>query len=597
MAFTAPVADIVFALEAAAGFSDLAGTGAFDDIGHDTLLAVLGEAGRFASDVVAPLNRVGDLEPARLENGRVVTPPGFAEAYRAWCAGGWMGLSADPAFGGQGLPYAVNVAVAEMINAASLSFSLSTLLTQGAASALAAHGSAELKERLLGRLVSGEWAGTMNLTESQSGSDLATIKTRAVPEGDGTYRITGQKVFITYGDQEWTANIVHLVLARLAGAPQGTRGISLFAVPKRLIGEDGSPGDLNDLRPLRLEHKLGIHGSPTCVMSYGENGGAVGYLVGEENHGLAGMFTMMNLARLMVGIQGVGIAERATQQAVAYAHERRQGRGEGDPVEVSLPIARHPDVHRMLSGMRALTAAARAICLNAAVAIDLARHAGAAETRARAAARADLLTPIAKSFATDVGVEVASTGIQVHGGTGYMEETGAAQHLRDARILPIYEGTNGIQAIDLVLRKVARDQGAAAHAEIDALRAVAGAATASNEPLFGPLGHRLGEALEDLSETTDWIVRSAGDDADAVLAGATPYLRLFALTAGAGYLARGALAASQETAGDETRERILLARLFAETALAETGALRRTVTGAGEALALYRLPDAVQPAR
>lgn len=437
MTFAAPVADVVFALEHMAEFQQLAGTGAFEDIGPEMLEAVLSEAGRFASDVVAPLNRTGDLEPARLEDGVVVTPPGFAEAYHAWCAGGWMGLSADPDFGGQGLPYALNVAVAEMINAAAMSFALSTLLTQGAASAIAAHGTDALKQRYLGKMISGEWSGTMNLTEPQAGSDLAAVNTRAVPDDDGSYRITGQKIYITYGDQQWTENIIHLVLARLPDAPAGTHGISLFLVPKRLVGEDGTVGEANDVCAIRLEEKLGIHGSPTCVMSYGEEGGAAGYLVGEPHHGLAAMFTMMNLARLMVGIQGVGIAERATQQAIAYAHERRQGQDGSDKDGSPALIARHPDVHRMLASMRAHTAAARSICFNAAVAIDLARYGSDDEARKVAEARADLLTPIAKSFATDVSVEVASAGIQVHGGTGYMEETGAAQHLRDARILPI----------------------------------------------------------------------------------------------------------------------------------------------------------------
>jgi alkylation response protein AidB-like acyl-CoA dehydrogenase len=593
MAFTAPVADISFALRHQTDFPALMGEGRFADLGADTLEAVLGEAGRFASDVVAPLNRTGDLEPARLQDGAVVTPPGFAEAYHAWCEGGWMGLAADPEAGGQGLPYAANAAVAEMINAASLSFSLSILLTQGAASALATHASAELGTRYLPKMISGEWTGTMNLTEPQSGSDLATIRTRAVPDGAGAYRITGQKIFITYGEQEWTANIIHLVLARLADAPAGTGGISLFLVPKRLVDADGEPGERNDLRALRLENKLGIHGSPTCVMSYGESGGAVGYLVGEENRGLAAMFTMMNLARLMVAIQGVGVAERATQQAIAYANQRLQGRGAGDPADVSVPIARHPDVHRMLTEMRAQTAAARAICLNAAVAFDLASHGAGEEARRAARARNELLTPIAKAYSTDIAVEVASTGIQVHGGTGYMEETGAAQHLRDARILPIYEGTNGIQAIDLVQRKVVRDGGEAAGALIAELRAIAADAMAANEPLLGPLGDRLDGALDDLAAATRWIVNAAPGDSAAVLAGATPYLRLFALAAGGGYLARGALAAARgDYDGPDRDERILLARVFAETALGATAGLSRTVTEAGTALGLYELPAA-----
>ena len=595
MVFAAPVADILFALEHTARFDELTGARAFAGIDRDTVAAVLTEAGRFATEVVAPLNRVGDLEPARLEGGAVVTPPGFADAYRRWCDGGWNGLAADAALGGQGLPHAVDIAVSEMVNAGSLSFALALLLNQGAASALAAHAGAEIRARYLPRLVSGEWTGTMNLTEPQAGSDLALIRTSATPAGDGRYRIRGQKIFITYGDQDWTENILHLVLARLPDAPEGTRGISLFLVPKRLVGEDGSPGPANDVRCLRLEHKLGIHGSPTCVMAYGEEGeGAVGYLVGEEHRGLAAMFTMMNLARLAVGVQGVAVAERASQEAAAYAAERRQGRRPGDPAGAPVAIAEHPDVARMLTTMRALVAAARAICLNTAVSIDLAAHAESEDERARHRARSDLLTPLAKAFSTDIGVEVASMAIQVHGGAGYIEETGAAQHLRDARILPIYEGTNGIQAIDLAMRKVAGDGGRAAGALIAELGDIAEAASATNEPLLGRTGERLKEAVGDLARTTDWIVATAGGNTDTVLAGATAYLRLFGLAAGGGFITRGALGAARSgEAGDAARaERIGLARYFAECLLAETGSLARSVIGGGDALLAYRHPAA-----
>jgi alkylation response protein AidB-like acyl-CoA dehydrogenase len=423
----------------------------------------------------------------------------------------------------------------------------------------------------------------MNLTEPQSGSDLATIKSRAEPAGDGSYLIHGQKIYITYGEQEWTENIIHLVLARLPHAPEGTRGISLFLVPKRLVDENGNVGDANEVRALRLEEKLGIHASPTCVMSYGETLGAVGYLVGEPHQGLGAMFTMMNLARLMVGTQGVAVAERATQQAQEFANVRLQGRRDGDPSNVSVPIIRHPDVKRMLVKMSALTAAARSICLNAAVAFDLSRHGEEENTRAAANARADLLTPIAKSFATDIGVDVASTGVQVHGGSGYMEETGAAQHLRDARILPIYEGTNGIQAIDLVLRKVARDNGKEAQLLIEEIRGYAHDAITSNDPRFCQLGYSLNEAVEHLADATDWVVSTALSDRDRVLAGACAYLRLFALTAGCGFLARGALGSVRDRPDHEESARaVFLTQFFSETILGESVGLHRSVTRTGE---------------
>ncbi|MGH8639218.1 MAG: acyl-CoA dehydrogenase family protein, partial [Burkholderiales bacterium] len=452
MTYRAPVPDIAFALKHAAGFRWALEEGIYGELAEDTVDAVLEEAGRFATEVLAPLNTIGDRHGARFKDGAVATPPGWKEAYRDWAAAGWNGLAAPDAWGGQALPHALNAACLEMWNAASMAFGIGPVLTMAAIDALVTHGGEALQRAYLPKLVSGEWMGTMQLTEPQAGSDVGALRTRAERAPDGSYRITGQKIFITYGEHDFTDNIIHLVLARLPDAPAGTRGVSLFLVPKFLPDAGGAPGKRNDVRAHSIEHKLGIHASPTCTMVFGDEGGATGFLVGEENRGMACMFTMMNQARLAVALQGVGIAERATQQALAYARERKQGRAVG-PKEASSPIIAHPDVKRMLLTMRALTGAARAICYANAVAIDRAHRAADEAVRKAAHERASLLTPVAKAFATDIGTEVASLGVQVHGGMGYVEETGAAQHYRDARIAAIYEGTNGIQAIDLVTRK------------------------------------------------------------------------------------------------------------------------------------------------
>src|SRR5918995_4657648 len=448
MTYRAPVADMLHAMRHVAGLDRALAEGLCGDLSLDLVETILEEAAKFAGDVLAPLNRVGDAQGAPLRDGRVVMPPGFKEAYEAWTEAGWNALPGPPEFGGQGLPILLNAACIEMWNAACMAYGLGPLLTMGGIEALHAHGSAELKERYLSKIVSGEWTATMNLTEPQAGSDLGALRTRAEPAGDGSYRITGSKIYITYGEHDLTDNIVHLVLARLPDAPPGTKGISLFLVPKVL-----PDGTANDLRCHSVEHKLGIHASPTCTMVYGDGGGATGWLVGEENRGLACMFTMMNNARLAVGLQGVAIAERAYQQALGYANERKQGRAIG-AVEGMSPIAVHPDVQRNLLTMKALTAASRAICYMTAEAIDRAHLEQDAAGRRRGHERAPPLTPGAKAFSTHVGMEIASLGVQVHGGMGFIEETGAAQHFRDARIAPIYEGTNGIQAIDLVTRKL-----------------------------------------------------------------------------------------------------------------------------------------------
>src|SRR5712691_7817746 len=496
MTYRAPVADMAFALKNAAGFGPAMAEGIYGDLTEDVVEAVLEEAGKFANDILAPLNAPGDHHGAQFKDGAVITAPGWKDAYRAWSQAGWNGLAAPAKWGGQELPHAVNAACIEMWNSAAMAFGLGPLLTMAGTDALEAHGSDALKQTYLPKLISGEWMGTMQLTEPQAGSDVGALRTRAERAADGSYRIAGQKIFITYGEHDLTDNIIHFVLARLPDAPPGTRGISLFLVPKFLLPADGSLGERNDVHAHSIEHKLGIHASPTCTMVFGDAGGATGFLIGEENRGMACMFTMMNRARLSVGLQGVAIAERATQQALAYARERKQGRttdlgftrdrqdslpksakadlgsGAGDGAS---PIIAHPDVRRMLLTMRALTRAARTICYATAVALDHAERGTDESVRKAAHERASLLTPVAKAFATDIGIEVASLGVQVHGGMGFIEETGAAQHYRDARILAIYEGTNGIQAIDLVTRKLPLSDGGAVNAVIAEIKRTVGA--------------------------------------------------------------------------------------------------------------------------
>jgi alkylation response protein AidB-like acyl-CoA dehydrogenase len=576
MTYRAPVADIAFALKQATGFAPALAQGLYGDLTEDLVDAVLAEAGRFASDVLAPLNVVGDRHGTPIRDGVVTTPPGWRQAYRDWAAAGWNGLAAPALWGGQELPQAINAACLEMWNAASMAFGIGPVLTMAGVDALIHHGSDALKQAYLPKLVSGEWMGTMQLTEPQAGSDVGALRTKAERAPDGTYRITGQKIFITYGEHDFTDNIIHLVLARLPNAPPGTRGISLFLVPKFAVNPDGSLGARNDVRAHSVEHKLGIHGSPTCTMVYGDAGGATGFLIGEENRGMACMFTMMNQARLAVGLQGVAIAERATQQALAYARDRRQGRA-GAAGAPSSPIIAYPDVKRMLLTMRALTRAARAICYATAVALDRARLEADPAARQAAQERASLLTPVAKAFATDIGCEVASLGLQVHGGMGYVEETGAAQHFRDARIAPIYEGTNGIQAIDLVARKLPLAGGGAIKAYLTELRRTVEAINANNDPAFGWTGVRLGESLDSLERATLWLQARPGQD--TALAGATPYLRLFATAAGGTLLAQEALAAARlpaDVAADPAA-RIALARFFAENIAVQARGLERTV--------------------
>jgi len=579
--YRAPVSEIAFTLKHVAGLSAAIETGAFPGLGEDLVDAVLAEAGRFASEELAPLNRVGDAVGSRVADGVVTTPPGWRKAYADWCAGGWNGINAPEALGGQGLPLAVATAAHEIWNSACLSFALCHLLTSGAVEAVEKHGTDELRARYLPNMVAGKWTATMNLTEPQAGSDLGALTARAEPQGDGSYRLFGQKIFITYGEHDLAENIIHLVLAKLPDAPPGSRGISLFLVPKVLVNDDGTLGARNDVFCAALEKKLGIHGSPTCVMLYGDGKfgdapGAVGWLVGEPHRGLACMFTMMNAARLAVGTQGVAQAELALQQASAYAQERRQGRAPGAPRNGDggmSPIVEHPDVKRMLMTARALTQASRAICYACAVAGDLGQK-----------ARMDLLTPVAKAFSTDCGFEVASLNVQVHGGAGFIEETGAAQVLRDSRIAPIYEGTNGIQAMDLVTRKLPLENGGTIRAMIADLREIGKEAAAKNREDFGQLGARVLAALDDLEAASAHLLTllASGKAAEA-LAGATPYLRLFGLAAGGAWLAKGALA-SLDDASAHGKLRIATARFMAERLLPETAALRSAVVDGADAV-------------
>jgi acyl-CoA dehydrogenase len=540
MGYRAPVAEIAFQLARVIGAGRLAETERFAEAGEETVVPVLAEAAKVAEGLVA-LNRAGDMHPARLENGVVRTSPGFAEGYRTIAEGGWVGMAADPEHGGMGLPVTLLACVNEMIGSGCLALQLCPLLSQGQIEALEHHADPAMRATYLPKLVSGEWTGTMNLTEPQAGSDVGAVRTRAEPDGAGAYRITGQKIYITWGDHDVAENVCHLVLARLPDAPRGTKGISLFLVPKRIPDDGGRPGVANALRVVSLEHKMGLHGSPTAVMEYD---GATGWLVGDEHAGMAAMFTMMNNARLGVGVQGVSIAEAATQAAVAYASERRQG-----PTPDGETILGHPDVRRMLATMRALTATARAICLDCAFSIDMGRATGEAAWTARAA----FLTPIAKAFGTDAGMEVAELGVQVHGGMGYIEETGVAQFYRDVRVCAIYEGTNGIQAADLVGRKLA-DGGAAARALIDEI-----AATAARDDELGPA---LAAAAATLATTTDWMRHASMTDR---LAGSSPYLRAFALALGGHYLLRAALA--DATPGRRALARFHLRQLMAVDAL------------------------------
>jgi Acyl-CoA dehydrogenases len=566
--FHAPVRDMAFVMEHLAGLPEINRLPGFEEATGDLVVAVLEEAARFGGEVLAPLNPVGDREGCHLANGAVTTAKGFKEAYAQFVEGGWNAVPFEPEWGGQGLPQLVATAVQEIWHAANMSFGLTPMLTQGAVEALSVHGTEALKRTYLPKLVSGEWTGTMNLTEPSAGSDVGALRTKAARQPDGSYRITGQKIFITSGEHDLAANIIHLVLARLPDAPPGVKGISLFLVPKFLVNPDGSLGERNDVECIKLEEKLGIHGSPTCVMAFGDKGGATGWLVGEENKGLALMFTMMNNARLAVGLEGVAQAERATQKAVAYAKERVQSGG---------PIIIHPDVRRMLLTGKALTEASRALAYYVAGRIDVARHHPDAAARAEAQALVDLLIPVVKAWSTDTGVQVASTAIQVFGGMGFVEETGIAQQMRDARIAPIYEGTNGIQAMDLIGRKLVRDQGKAFAALIARIRAQE-PALAEAGPEWAPLRNHLAAAASAAEEAAAFILKNHAGDPALAGAVAAPFLELVAIVAGGWLMAEAGLAARRLLAegadgSDFLSAKIVTARFYGDAVLTRASAL------------------------
>ena len=578
MAYTPPVTDIAFALSKLAGLTKFDGHAAFENYDSDLIDPILDEAGKLARDVLAPLNQSGDKAGAQLTADGVKSAPGFADAYAAFRDGGWMGLSAPEEWGGQGLPKVLGLAVMEMFHGANMAFALCPMLSFGAIEALLAHGTKDQQEMYLPKLVSAEWTGTMNLTEPQAGSDVGALKTKAVPNGDGSYAISGQKIYITWGDHDVAENIIHLVLARVPDAPAGSRGVSLFIVPKREVGADGSLGENNGVKCIGLEEKVGIHASPTCVMEYE---GARGWLIGEENKGLACMFTMMNSARLNVGLEGVGVGEAAWQTAFEYAQERKQGKAEG--VSGAAPILHHADVRRMLTTMRAKVMAARSICYACGVAADMAEVGETEEIREQAKLREELLTPIAKAWSTDMGVEVASLGVQVHGGMGFMNETLAAQLYRDARIAPIYEGTNGIQAIDLAGRKLSMAGGAAMDSMLADVEQTARDARETNDPNLVQVADRLVEANKALSEATDWMKRMMQEDRDVALAGATAYLALAGDVIGGHFLTKGAVEARAE--GGQIRGRMTaLAGFYAETSLAAAPGAIASITQGGQAM-------------
>jgi alkylation response protein AidB-like acyl-CoA dehydrogenase len=589
--YQAPLADMKFVLRELVDLESLARLPGFDDLTVDVAEAVLEEAAKFAGAVLSPLNHAGDLEGARWQEGQVLTAAGWKQAYARFVADGWNALSCPAEFGGQNLPRALSALVEEMWNGANVAFALCPMLTRGTIDALDLRGSEPQKRVYLPRLVTGEWTGTMNLTEPQAGSDLSAVRTRAVPAGDGSYRIEGQKIFITYGEHDMTDNIVHMVLGRVSGAPEGVRGISLFAVPKFLVEADGSIGTRNDIQCLSIERKLGIHASPTCVLAFGQNGGAVAELVGEENRGLEYMFIMMNAARYSVGLEGVGISERAYQTALTYARERIQSTEAGVRGGARVSIVRHPDVRRMLLLMKSQTEAMRALSAVVAVSLDAARLHPSEADRQLHQAFADLMIPVIKGWCTENSVEIASLGIQVHGGVGFIEETGAAQYLRDARITPIYEGTTGIQANDLIGRKLARDGGRAARDVIDRMRTVVRELAAGPDP--SPLAAALSSAIDSLEQSVRYVVENYASDIRAVSVGAVPLLKLFGIVAGGWQLLRSALisrqrlAESRQKAGDAAfyEAKIATAQFYADHVLSQASGLAHGIVhGAAGAL-------------
>ncbi len=581
-----PLRDIRFVLEHIVDLDSLSDLPGFEHVASDDVYDALDEAGRFLSEVVAPTNRIGDTEGISLnEDGSVSVPDEFTAAYGQFVDAGWGAVKGDPEYGGHGFPGVMSTAIQEMLTSSNMAFSLCPMLTSSAVDALSHHGSDELKGIYLEKLITGEWAGTMALTESEAGSDVGALRAKAWPEDDGTWRVQGTKIFITWGEHEMTDNIIHFVLARAPEAPPGTKGISLFLVPKYLVTADGSLGEKNDVECVGVEHKLGIHASPTAVMAYGEQRGAVAYLIGEVNAGMRCMFTMMNDARLHVGLEGLGLTERSYQQSLTYAKERRQGRAIGTPKDQSSPIIEHPNVRRMLMTMKANIEAMRALLLDTAAAGDRSKHGADDQERQTAAARVALLTPVAKAWTTDLGVELTSLGIQIHGGMGFVEETGVAQHWRDARIAPIYEGTNGIQAIDLVMRKVPLGDGSVVTDYLDEME------ESANELLAGggstkTIGESLLAGVNGLRETTAWLL--ASQDPNDALSGATPYLRQFGVVAGGYYLAKSALVAQRLLAENEAdpwlQAKIATSLFYADQILPQAHGVARAVTAGADQL-------------
>jgi 3-(methylthio)propanoyl-CoA dehydrogenase len=586
--YVAPLKDMLFVINELAGLDEVAKLPGCEEVNADLAQAVLGEAAKFAQEVLEPLNRVGDKEGAKLANHVVTSPTGFKAAYQQFSAAGWNGLGGLTEYGGQGLPHIISNPVMEMWTSSNMAFCLCPMLTSGVMEALSHHASAEQLQRYMPKLSAGEWTGTMNLTEPQAGSDLAAVRAKAVPAGDH-YKISGTKIFITWGEHDMADNIVHLVLARLPDAPEGVKGISLFIVPKFVLNADGSSGARNDVKCISIEHKLGIHASPTCVMQYGDAGGAVGYLVGEPNRGLEYMFTMMNHARLGVGLEGVAIAERAYQHALEYAKTRVQGREVGQRSGDRVTIIHHPDVRRMLMLMKSQTEAMRALAYLAAATLDKSKHHPDATEKRRNQAVLDLLIPVVKAWCTEQCIEIASLGVQIHGGMGFVEETGAAQFLRDARITTIYEGTTGIQANDLVGRKVGYEKGATALAVIADMRKVA-AVLSTGE--LAAIGNSLSGGIDALEQATQWIVEMFPKNPNAVFAVAVPYLKLFGTVGGGWMMARAALVAQQkrgepgaDTAFYDTK--LATTRFYCEHILPQAAAFRQTVlSGADSVMAL-----------
>ncbi|MBP6188898.1 MAG: acyl-CoA dehydrogenase [Azonexus sp.] len=585
--YIAPLKEMRFVMQELAGLDQVVSLPGCEEASPDVVDAILEEAARFSGEVLSPLNRVGDRDGARWKDTVVTTSPGFKEAYRQFVDNGWNGLGCDPEFGGQGLPKLLSTAVSEMWKSANHAFSLCPMLTQGAIEALMIAGTDEQKAAYLPNLVSGNWTGTMNLTEPSAGSDLAAVRSRAEPVGDGTYKVFGQKIFITYGEHDMTDNIVHLVLARTPNAPEGVKGISLFVVPKYLLKADGTPGERNDVYCVSIEHKLGIHGSPTAVLVFGDHGGAIGTLVGEENRGLEYMFIMMNAARFNVGLEGLGDAERAYQRAVVYARDRVQGTEVGVRGGPKVPIIKHPDVRRMLLSMRARIEAMRALAYVTAAAQDNAHAHQDSVAREKARAFADLLIPVVKGWSTESAIDIASLGVQVHGGMGYIEETGAAQHLRDARITAIYEGTTAIQANDLIGRKIAREKGATILAVIADMRA----AIAQLDADLAHIGVRQSAAVDALERAVFWIVANFSTDPKAAHAGAVPFLYLFGIVAGGWQMGRAAVIARSKIAAGETdpfwAAKLATTRFYADHFLTQASGLAESVVaGAAGALEL-----------